>query len=155
MVKPRTALANCACQAIAAMQLSRTMPGAAASLLLPPTSWLRRRRVGRCGSALVTASLGACALTANIFTLSHCSALLAPAMGTKPSTPALPCSKCQIKTIRGTRLTVNTILEFLSAGETREEILYQYPDLQNEDIDACLKFASDLMKRNFIIKDVA
>ena len=58
-------------------------------------------------------------------------------------------------TIRGTRLTVNTILEFLSAGETREELLYQYPDLENEDIDACLKFASDLMKRNFTIKYVA
>lgn len=58
-------------------------------------------------------------------------------------------------TIRGTRLTVTTILEFLSAGETREELLYQYPDLENEDIDACLKFASDLMKRNFTIKYVA
>ena len=58
-------------------------------------------------------------------------------------------------TIRGTRLTVNTILEFLSAGETREELLYQYPDLENEDIDACLKFASDLMKRNFTNKHVA
>jgi uncharacterized protein (DUF433 family) len=58
-------------------------------------------------------------------------------------------------TIRGTRLTVNTILEFLSAGETREELLYQYPGLENEDIDACLKFASDLMKRNFTIKYVA
>ncbi|MFN7676632.1 DUF433 domain-containing protein [Flavobacterium sp.] len=34
-------------------------------------------------------------------------------------------------TIRGTRLTVNTILEFLSSGETREELLYQYPTLEN------------------------
>ena len=58
-------------------------------------------------------------------------------------------------TIRGARLTVNTILDFLSAGETREELLYQYPDLENEDIDACLKFASNLMKRNFNIKEVA
>lgn len=58
-------------------------------------------------------------------------------------------------TIRGTRLTVNTILEFLSAGESRVEILYQYPDLENEDIDACLKFASDLMNRNFIIRTLA
>lgn len=32
-------------------------------------------------------------------------------------------------TIRDNRLTVNRILEFLSAGETREELLYQYPDL--------------------------
>ncbi len=28
-------------------------------------------------------------------------------------------------TIRGTRLTVNTVLEFLGAGDTREELLYQ------------------------------
>lgn len=58
-------------------------------------------------------------------------------------------------TIRGTRLTVNTILEFLSSGETREELLFQYPTLENEDIDACLKFAADLMKRNFTIRSVA
>lgn len=58
-------------------------------------------------------------------------------------------------TIRGKRITVNTILEFLSAGETREEILRQYPSLVAEDIDACLKFASDLMNRNFTIKNVA
>lgn len=44
--------------------------------------------------------------------------------------------------IRGKRITVQTILEFLSAGETHEEILKQYPSLQSEDIYACLKFAS-------------
>ena len=37
-------------------------------------------------------------------------------------------------TIRGKRITVQTILEFLSAGESREEILSQYPSLENEDI---------------------
>ncbi len=47
-------------------------------------------------------------------------------------------------TIRGKRITVNTILSFLSAGETREEILHQYPTIENEDINACLKFASSL-----------
>jgi uncharacterized protein (DUF433 family) len=44
-------------------------------------------------------------------------------------------------TIRGKRIAVQTILEFLSAGETREEVLKQYPSLVSEDIDACLKFA--------------
>ncbi len=58
-------------------------------------------------------------------------------------------------TIRGKRITVQTILEFLSAGESREEILKQYPSLVKEDIDACLKFASELMSRNFTIKTVA
>lgn len=58
-------------------------------------------------------------------------------------------------TIRGKRITVNTILEFLSAGSSREEILKEYPSLENEDITACLKFASELTNRNFTIKTVA
>ena len=43
------------------------------------------------------------------------------------------------------RITVQTILEFLGAGETREEILHQYPSLEGADIDACLAFAAKLM----------
>jgi uncharacterized protein (DUF433 family) len=58
-------------------------------------------------------------------------------------------------TIRNKRITVNTILGFLSSGDSRKEILLQYPSLENEDIDACLKFASELMNRNFTIKEVA
>lgn len=57
--------------------------------------------------------------------------------------------------IRNKRITVQTILEFLSAGESQEEILRQYPSLEKEDIYTCLKFVSDLMKRNFTIKTVA
>ena len=44
-------------------------------------------------------------------------------------------------TIRGKRISVQTILEFLSAGESKEEILRQYPTLETEDIDACLNFS--------------
>jgi uncharacterized protein (DUF433 family) len=58
-------------------------------------------------------------------------------------------------TIRGKRITVQTILEFLGAGETVEEILHQYPTLEREDITACLKFASQLMNRSYVIKSVA
>jgi uncharacterized protein (DUF433 family) len=43
-------------------------------------------------------------------------------------------------TIRGLRITVETILGFLSAGDTREEILARYPSLVPDDIDACLRF---------------
>src|SRR4051794_13786550 len=43
-------------------------------------------------------------------------------------------------TIRGKRIAAQTILEFLSAGESRTEILRQYPSLEPEDIDACLAF---------------
>ena len=51
-------------------------------------------------------------------------------------------------TIRGTSLTVNNILGFLNAGETRAELLFQYPTLENEDIDACLKFQSNLLNKS-------
>ncbi|MEO8074628.1 MAG: DUF433 domain-containing protein [Acidobacteriota bacterium] len=55
-------------------------------------------------------------------------------------------------TIRGKRITVQTVLEFLSAGESIEEILNQYPMLEREDISACLEFATNLMNHNYIIK---
>jgi len=45
-------------------------------------------------------------------------------------------------TIRGKRITVQTILEFLGAGETAEEILLQYPSLEAEDILMCLELKS-------------
>lgn len=57
-------------------------------------------------------------------------------------------------TIRGKRITVQTVLEFLGVGETGEEILHQYPSLEREDIAACLQFASSLMDRNYVIKSV-
>ncbi len=55
-------------------------------------------------------------------------------------------------TIRGKRITVQTVLEFLSAGESVEKVLRQYPSLEPEDITACLEFASRLMNRNYVIK---
>lgn len=58
-------------------------------------------------------------------------------------------------TIRGKRIAVQTILEFLGAGETREEVLKQYPSLVSEDIDACLKFAAGLMGHQYSIKAIA
>jgi uncharacterized protein (DUF433 family) len=58
-------------------------------------------------------------------------------------------------TIRGKRITVQTILEFLSAGEKEEEILKQFPSLEPDDIKACLRFASELMGNHFIIKDLS
>ena len=58
-------------------------------------------------------------------------------------------------TIRGKRITVQTILEFLSAGENKTEILLLYPSLEEEDILACLKFAAELMNRQFTIHPTA
>ena len=58
-------------------------------------------------------------------------------------------------TIRGKRITVQTILEFLSAGDSSDEILKQYPSLEQEDINACLRFAAELMNHQFSVKAMA
>lgn len=57
-------------------------------------------------------------------------------------------------TIRGKRITVQTILGFLSAGDSKEEILEEYPSLEPEDIDACLRFASKLMENHYDIRSI-
>jgi uncharacterized protein (DUF433 family) len=44
--------------------------------------------------------------------------------------------------IRGMRITVTNILDLLAAGHSRERILAEYPDLEDEDLDACLQYAA-------------
>jgi uncharacterized protein (DUF433 family) len=44
-------------------------------------------------------------------------------------------------TVRGMRITVETILQYLSAGDSMETILEAYPFLEKEDIQACIAFA--------------
>jgi uncharacterized protein (DUF433 family) len=58
-------------------------------------------------------------------------------------------------TIRGKRITVQTILGFLSAGDSTKEILKQYPTLEKEDVDACLKFAAILLNNNYTLFPIA
>jgi uncharacterized protein (DUF433 family) len=58
-------------------------------------------------------------------------------------------------TIRGLRITVQTVLEYLGAGESREDILRQFPMLEPEDINACLAFASSLMSHRYSLKEIA
>ena len=45
--------------------------------------------------------------------------------------------------IRGLRMTVYDVLEYLASGMSEEEILKDFPDLTREDIRACLAFAAD------------
>ncbi|MBI5472866.1 MAG: DUF433 domain-containing protein [Ignavibacteriae bacterium] len=45
--------------------------------------------------------------------------------------------------IRGMRITVSDILEYLASGMTESEILEDFPELTQEDIRACLAFAAD------------
>lgn len=58
-------------------------------------------------------------------------------------------------TIRHKRITVQTILEFLSNGDSIAEILENYPTLTEDDIYACLKFATNLMEHNYIVEPVS
>ncbi|MDZ4860034.1 MAG: DUF433 domain-containing protein [Candidatus Hydrogenedentes bacterium] len=45
--------------------------------------------------------------------------------------------------IRGTRMTVTDVLEYLAGGMSHEELLAEFPDLTDEDIRACLAIAAD------------
>ncbi|MEM9833923.1 MAG: DUF433 domain-containing protein [Bacteroidota bacterium] len=58
-------------------------------------------------------------------------------------------------TIRGMRITVQTVVEFLLAGTSEEELLHQYPILEKEDIEACRQFAARLMSQRFSVRDHA
>jgi len=44
--------------------------------------------------------------------------------------------------IKGTRITVYDILEYLAGGMTEDQVLTDFPDLRRDDIRACLAFAA-------------
>ena len=48
--------------------------------------------------------------------------------------------------IRGLRISVDHVLRSLAAGLTKEELLEDYPDLESEDIRACLLCAAQLVE---------
>jgi uncharacterized protein (DUF433 family) len=50
--------------------------------------------------------------------------------------------------IRGLRMTVYDVLEYLAGGMTPAEILVDFPELTMEDIRACLAFAADSGRRS-------
>ncbi len=54
--------------------------------------------------------------------------------------------------IRGMRITVYDVLEYLAAGMTQEEILEDFPYLTKEDILACLSYAADREKRLMVVE---
>ena len=49
--------------------------------------------------------------------------------------------------IRGLRITVYDVLEYLASGMSEDDILADFPDLTREDIRACLAFAADKERR--------
>ncbi|MEO6909105.1 MAG: DUF433 domain-containing protein [Abditibacteriaceae bacterium] len=54
--------------------------------------------------------------------------------------------------IRGMRITVYDVLDYLASDMTEEEILADFPDLTREDIRACLAFAADRERKLFLVE---
>jgi len=48
--------------------------------------------------------------------------------------------------VRGLRYPVESMLEYLAAGESIDDILAEFPDLEREDLLACLQFAANALK---------
>ncbi len=55
--------------------------------------------------------------------------------------------------IRGMRITVQDVLEYLAGGMSEAEILEEFPDLTSEDIRACLAYAADRERKLATISD--
>ena len=53
--------------------------------------------------------------------------------------------------VRGLRMTVRDVLEYLAGGMSVEEVLADFPDLTAEDIRACLAFAADRERRLWVV----
>lgn len=52
--------------------------------------------------------------------------------------------------IRGMRITVYDVLEYLASGMTEDEILADFSELTREDLKACLAFAADRERKLFV-----
>ncbi|MDQ1637173.1 MAG: hypothetical protein QOF62_512 [Pyrinomonadaceae bacterium] len=55
--------------------------------------------------------------------------------------------------IRGMRITVYDVLEYLASGMSQEEVLKEFPYLTEEDILACLAYAADREKNLLVITE--
>jgi uncharacterized protein (DUF433 family) len=54
--------------------------------------------------------------------------------------------------VRGMRITVYDVLEYLASGMTQDEVLTDFPYLTEEDIRACLAYAADREKRLMVVE---
>lgn len=53
--------------------------------------------------------------------------------------------------VRGLRITVYEVLEYLASDMTEAEILEDFPDLTREDFKACIAYAADRERRFMIV----
>ena len=52
--------------------------------------------------------------------------------------------------IRGHRIWVSLILDMLADGMTMEDVIENYPDLEREDILACIAYGSEMARDRFV-----
>jgi uncharacterized protein (DUF433 family) len=53
--------------------------------------------------------------------------------------------------VKGTRIPVYVVLQMLEDGASTEEVLDAYPDLEEEDVKACLRYATKRMQGEKVI----
>jgi uncharacterized protein (DUF433 family) len=56
--------------------------------------------------------------------------------------------------IHGTRITVQTVLEFLGAGDSVDDVLAEYPTLTREDVQASIDYAARVMGNHYSVAPV-
>ena len=61
-----------------------------------------------------------------------------------------PASAAANRVIRGMRITVQDVFEYLAGGMTEDQILQDFPELTREDINACFAFAADRERKLFV-----
>jgi len=54
--------------------------------------------------------------------------------------------------IRGTRISVEFVLELLASGMSEDEILEDYPHVTREDLHACLRYAARSCKNEILLE---
>jgi len=52
--------------------------------------------------------------------------------------------------VKGTRIWVSLILDFLASGMSQEEVLKEYPDLTLLDIQACLAYGAEMSRERYV-----
>jgi len=53
--------------------------------------------------------------------------------------------------IKGTRLSVEFILELVASGASRDDTLKAYPQLSTEDVAQALRYAAEALKNDFVL----
>ena len=53
--------------------------------------------------------------------------------------------------VKGTRIWVSLILDFLASGMSQEEVLKEYPDLTALDIQACLAYGAEMSRERYVL----